>query len=160
MFYQTQTVRRQPITPGSDGMVLSTAAWRCLQRACYKASCSRTDHSFAARGWWECTVHLLSLVKLTFDLDIQTRPSEWPNTSSLWIWRKSVQPFQRYLIHKQTKKWQTAPKQNLMQFTACGKKTCAIYLQRFSFGTNKRIKPRRNRLTQVHLENGHYKRGW
>jgi len=38
---------------------------------------------------------------LTFDLDIQTRPSEGPNTSSLWIWHKSVQRFQRYLIHKQ-----------------------------------------------------------
>jgi len=43
----------------------------------------------------------LSLVTLTFDLDIQTRPSEGPNTSSLWIWRKSVQRFPRYLRHKQ-----------------------------------------------------------
>jgi len=31
---------------------------------------------------------VLSLVTLTFDL--QTRPSEGPNTSSVWIWRKSV----------------------------------------------------------------------
>jgi len=32
----------------------------------------------------------LDLWPLTFDLDIQTRPSQGPNTSSLWIWRKSV----------------------------------------------------------------------
>jgi len=43
----------------------------------------------------------LSLVTVTFDLDIQTRPSDGPNTSSLWIWRKSVQRFPRYFIHKQ-----------------------------------------------------------
>jgi len=34
---------------------------------------------------------------LIFDLDIQTRLSEGPNTSSLWIWRKSIQWFPRYL---------------------------------------------------------------
>jgi len=50
----------------------------------------------------------LSLVTLTFDLylDLQTRPSEGPNTSSVWIWRKSVQRFPRYFIHK-PKKTQT-----------------------------------------------------
>jgi len=32
----------------------------------------------------------LSLVTLTFDLDLQTCPSEGPNTSSMWIWLKSV----------------------------------------------------------------------
>jgi len=51
----------------------------------------------------------LSMVTLTFDLDIQTRPSEGPNTSSLWIWRKSVQHFRRYFIHEQ-KKSQAVPK--------------------------------------------------
>ena len=30
------------------------------------------------------------------DLDLQTRPSEAANTSSVWIWRKSVQRFPRY----------------------------------------------------------------
>ena len=30
---------------------------------------------------------------LTFDLDIQTHPSEGSNTSSVWIWCKSVQRF-------------------------------------------------------------------
>ena len=52
----------------------------------------------------------LSLVTLTFDLNIQTHPSEGSNTSSMWIWRKSVQRFQSYFIHKQTKESQTAPK--------------------------------------------------
>ena len=43
----------------------------------------------------------LSVVTLTFDLDIHTRPSEGPSTSSVWIWHKSVQRFPRYFIHKQ-----------------------------------------------------------
>jgi len=43
----------------------------------------------------------LSLVTLTLDLDLQTTPSAGPNTSSMWTWRKSVQPFPRYFIHKQ-----------------------------------------------------------
>jgi len=38
---------------------------------------------------------------LTFDLDLQTRLSEGPNTSSVWICCKSVQQFQRYFICKQ-----------------------------------------------------------
>jgi len=42
----------------------------------------------------------LSLVTLTFDLDLQTRPSEGQNTSSMSIWRKSVHRFPRYFIHK------------------------------------------------------------
>jgi len=43
----------------------------------------------------------LSLVTLTFDLDLQIRRSEGPNTSSVWVWRKYVQRFPRYYIHKQ-----------------------------------------------------------
>jgi len=59
----------------------------------------------------------LSQVTLTFDL--QTRLSEGP--SSVWIWRKSLQRFPRYYIHKQKKStdW-LCQKQNLLQFTACG----------------------------------------
>jgi len=51
-------------------------------------------------------------VTLTFDLDIQTRPSDGPNTSTQWILCKSVQRFQRYLRHKQKndKKSQTVLK--------------------------------------------------
>jgi len=37
----------------------------------------------------------LFLVTLTFDLDIQTRPSEGQNTSAVWIWRKFIQRFRR-----------------------------------------------------------------
>jgi len=54
---------------------------------------------------------------LTFDLDLQTRLSEGSNTSSVWIWCKSAQQFPRYFIHKQKV---TAPKTELLQFTACG----------------------------------------
>ena len=38
---------------------------------------------------------------LIYDLDIQTCPSDGSETSSLWIWRKSVQRFPIYFIHKQ-----------------------------------------------------------
>ena len=40
-------------------------------------------------------------VTLTFELDLQTYPSEGPNTTSVWIWRKSFQRFRWYFIHKQ-----------------------------------------------------------
>jgi len=52
------------------------------------------------------------------DRDLQTQPSEGPNTSSVWVWRKSVQHFPRYFIHKQKKSQHQ--KQSLTQFTACG----------------------------------------
>jgi len=64
------------ITPGSYRMVLSAAAWRYLQRLCSIALLPGADG---------CAQRIfLSLVTLTFDLDIQT-PSEGPNTSSLWL---------------------------------------------------------------------------
>jgi len=67
---------------------------------------------------------------LTFDLDIQTRPSEGPNTSSLWIWRNSVQRFPRYLIGYTNKVTDSAITQPVLtQFTACGIKTVKIFLQ-------------------------------
>jgi len=43
-------------------------------------------------------------------------------TSFLWIWRKSVQRFPRYFIHKQQSQRQRQKKQNLTQFTACNNK--------------------------------------
>jgi len=49
--------------------------------------------------WWPWS--------LTVDLDIQTHLSEGRNTSSLWIWRKSVRRFPWYFIRKKS---QTAPK--------------------------------------------------
>jgi len=60
------------------------------------------------------------MVTLTFDHDIQTRSSEGSNTSSLWIWRISIQQFPRYFIHKQ-KCHRQHQNQNLMHSTACGK---------------------------------------
>ena len=51
---------------------------------------------------------------LTFKL-VRTRKQ----TSSVWIWHKSVQQFPRYFIHKQkTTDWRRQ-KQKLPQFTAC-----------------------------------------
>jgi len=46
---------------------------------------------------------ILSLVTLTFDLNLQSCPSKGPNTSSVGIWRKSVQGFPK-ILHTQTKK--------------------------------------------------------
>jgi len=48
----------------------------------------------------------------------QTRTSEGPNTSSMWIWRKSIQRFQRFW-HTNKKSHNQRQKQNLTQFTAC-----------------------------------------
>jgi len=45
--------------------------------------------------------------RLTFDLDLQTHLSEGPNTSSLWIWRKSVQQLNSRDISYTNKKTQT-----------------------------------------------------
>jgi len=57
---------------------------------------------------------------LTVHIDLQTHPSEGPNTSSMWIWCKSVQRFLSCFIHNQkTTDWRRQ-KQNLPQFTACG----------------------------------------
>jgi len=69
--------------------------------------------SVAARGWQRVFCHWWPW-PLTFDLDIQTRPSNGLNTSSLWIWRKPVQPFLRHLSDKQKK---TKKKAQI----ACGK---------------------------------------
>jgi len=65
----------------------------------------------------------MSLVTLTFDLDLQTRPSERPNTSSaVWIWRKSFQQLPRYFTREEKSHRLSGQrqKQNLPQFTACG----------------------------------------
>jgi len=49
------------------------------------------------------------------DADLQTRPGEGPNTSSVWIWRKSVQRFRRYFIHKQKSRRQRQAHQMLVR---------------------------------------------
>jgi len=61
---------------------------------------------------------LLSMVILIFDLDLQTRRSEGPNTSSMWISSKSIQWLRIYFIHKQKTRDCWRQKQNLPQFTA------------------------------------------
>jgi len=67
---------------------------------------------------WLKNAVFLFLVTLTFDLE--TRPNETPNRSSVWIWHKSVQQLRGYFTHKQkTTDWRRH-KQNLPQFTACG----------------------------------------
>jgi len=71
------------ITPGNDGVVPFTAAARCLQRAhtiCMLLAVTPALSAFFIPG----------------DLDLDIRQSKGPNTSSLWIWRKSVQRLPRY----------------------------------------------------------------
>jgi len=57
--------------------------------------------------------------KLTFDLNLQTPPSEGPNTSSLWILHKSSGS--RDISYRlQTKRHRQRQKQNLTQFPGEG----------------------------------------
>jgi len=78
MFYQTNNMQAADISPppGSDGMVQSAAAWYHLQQV-------RSILSLPVGGWSECTVYFCPWWP-TFDLDIETCPSEGPNTSSMW----------------------------------------------------------------------------
>jgi len=62
------------ITPGRDGMVPSANDARYLQRSLTIRMLPGVTGARSA---------FLSLVTLIFDLDIQTRPSEGPNASSL-----------------------------------------------------------------------------
>jgi len=117
MFEQTYTASKPPsactaitLSPlGCDTVVSSAAA--CSVRTTAHASPYHTLSMVMIQqffvfcpGWpW----------RLTFDLEIQTRLSKAPDTSPLWIWRKSVQRFPRYFIHKETKKSQTWLKKNL-----------------------------------------------
>jgi len=73
MFDQTHRTESPEITPGSDAMVPSSAAAHCLQRAHIICTLPGVIAALSA---------FLSLVTLTFDLHIQTRPSEGPNMSS------------------------------------------------------------------------------
>jgi len=52
--------------------------------------CSQRAPFCCCRGWRECTAHFLSLVTLTFETNITTRPSEGPNTSSVLIWHTNT----------------------------------------------------------------------
>ena len=74
----------------------------------YRTQAAETAEKCRFCPWWP--------LSLTFDLYLQTRPSEGPNTSSLRIWRTSVQRFPGYFIHNQ-KSHRQRQKQNLTQFT-------------------------------------------
>jgi len=76
----------------------------------------------------------MSLMTLTSDCDIQTHPSERPNTSSLWIWCKSVQWFPTYFTYKQKSHRQCQNR------TLCS----SLHIE----------KTKGAPLTHVHLENG------
>ena len=120
MFHQTHTARKPPKSPPAG------TEW-CCSLLLHAVSAS-AYHSYAVQGvtgalstffcsWWPWP--------LTFDLDIQTLPSENPNTSSLWISHKSVQRFPWYLRHKQkqTNKKITdgARNRTFTQFITCDK---------------------------------------
>jgi len=65
--------------------------------------CSECIPFVRCRGVTAVLSAFLSLVTLTFDLDIQTCQSEGPNMSSLQIWCKCVKQFPGYFTHKQKK---------------------------------------------------------
>jgi len=89
-------------------------------------------------------LHFLSVVTLTFD--IQTRLSEGPNTSSLQIRRKSVQRFPGYFTHKQ-KSHRQHQKQNLTQFTVCGKNDNSLSCNRILAWMSKYVHLKKNLMT-------------
>ena len=112
--------------------------------------------SFAAYGVHalQCIVNGDDAVPLIFDLDIQTRPSEGPNTSTLWILRKSVQRFPRDLSHKQkvtdtTKNRTLLACGNYLQSTVGLTKYCWTLVSRYDVYLSK--KSVRNRLRIVLL---------
>jgi len=98
---------RQP----HNGLVLLCAAYSLQRMSCLTKHCQ-----------WGClsSFSFFSLVTLTFDLDIQTRPSEGPNTSNLLILCKSVQRFPGDLSHKQKKNKKVADTTKNRTLLACG----------------------------------------
>ena len=115
-----------------------TSRSQCIVTCCMQQTGTIPSLQPAGRGWWESTARFLSLWprSLTFDLGIQTLPSERSNTSSLWIWRKSVQRFQRYVTNKQNEKKNEkvtdgAKKQNLRSSLLAVKNVKKIHTYRF-----------------------------
>ena len=75
---------------------------------------------------------------LFFDHDLQTRPNEGPNTSSVWIWRKSVQRFPRYFINKKVtdstnkkliRRWESRQ----LRLSVTGRHTTRVHFRRRKF---------------------------
>jgi len=93
--WQSPAVGRQaqPTHPGKD----TPLQWSSCRVCCLRSVICNEGVPFRPYGrgvvsaqrvfypWWPCP--------MTFDLDIPTRPSEWPNTSSVRICRKSIQRF-------------------------------------------------------------------
>ena len=94
--------------------MVSSAAERHMQRTANALQC-------IVNGDDSAVFPVLSLVTLTFDLDIQTRDQ------SHLVCEFGANPFSdsRDISYTNKKKSQRAPKQNLTQFTACGK-NCSI----------------------------------
>ena len=72
------------------------------------------DENAIFYSWWPS--------RLTFDLDLQTHPSEGPIRPSVWIWRKFIQCSVPKIFPTQTKNPQTDGTKNVLQLTACSKK--------------------------------------
>jgi len=72
---QATSSSRTPVAPGGHGMLLSAAA-------CY-LECTAHGIQYNVNGNDAAVFPFLSLVTVTFDLGIQTRPGAVPNTSSL-----------------------------------------------------------------------------
>ena len=99
MLYETCTAHRPPKSPPAatewPRLLLRDVIW------------SEREPFRRCRGWCCCMTQQFSVFcpwrpwPLTFDLALQAPQSEGSNTSSMWIWRKSVQRFPRYFIHKQ-----------------------------------------------------------
>ena len=75
---------------------LTPPAWWTIITRSWKCFTKHKPHAGRQKGR-----KMPFLVPGDLYLDFQTRPSEAPNTSSVWIRCKSVQRFPRYFIHKQ-----------------------------------------------------------
>ena len=81
MFYQTNRTQAIEITPAAtEWSHLLLHAIICSERVTIHHTAEWTIPSLPWGGW-ECTARFLSLVTLTFDLHIQTCPSEGPSVS-------------------------------------------------------------------------------
>ena len=114
----TNRMQAAEITPSSDGMVPSAAAWRHLQQA-------RSIPSLP--GVMGVRSAFLSMVTLTFDLHIQTHQSEktclvLARDQTRLPYEFGTNPFPRYMTDKQTKKTKNLSDTVLKKETllACG----------------------------------------
>jgi len=93
--------------------LFAASAWQCIMQ--------QNGSFVCCQAWWECTARSLSVVTLTFDLDMQTSPSEGQNMSSLWTWCKSIPE----IFGSQTKKITDSTKNR----TLCSLQRAVITIQ-------------------------------